>query len=588
MPRRLLARYVQRYASWYLTGFGCLGLASLFALAIPWVVKSAIEMLQAGGGTRDLWWYVAAILVLAASHGLVRLGSRFAVLGAGQRIEYDLRNDLYAHLQQLSPAFYQVYRTGDLVSRSSNDLSQVKLLVGFGALSLIGTTLIFVGTLAAMVAIDPWLALYATAPYPLVILLAKRFSSRLHVRSQAVQDQLGRLSAKVQENLTGGSIVRAYAMESREEAGFDRLNREYLARSLALARIQAGFAPLIGLIAGMGTLIILWLGGKAVVDGRISLGAFVAFNGYLALLAWPTIALGWTLSIMRRALSALERIAEILAVEPEIEDPGLEAGLTFPTLAAGGLSVEFRALTFAYPGRGPALREVALTVPAGSTVAIVGPTGSGKSTLGLLIPRLYDPPTGTLFVDGRDVRSLPLNALRQAVGYVAQEPFLFSRSVRQNLALARDRLSDAEIRRAEAVVGLAEEVEAFPDGWDTVVGERGLTLSGGQRQRAALARALLRDPRILILDDPFASVDSAKEVEILSALREAGSGRTVLIMTHRLRAAQQADWVVVLDEGRIVGQGTHADLLGRGGLYARFWRVQQLEEELEVGGHEPA
>ncbi len=337
-----------------------------------------------------------------------------------------------------------------------------------------------------------------------------------------------------------------------------------------------------GAVSGVGTLIILWLGGKAVVDGRISLGAFVAFNGYLAYLAWPTIALGWTLTVLRRGLSAMERIAEILAAEREAPDtvaPDRFAGFG-PPARPPGLSVEFRNLTFAYPGRGPALREVSLTIPAGSMVAIAGPTGSGKSTLGLLVPRLFEPPRGTVFVDGHDVRALPLEALRRVVGYVPQEPFLFSRSLLENLALAGEHVSEAEVRRAGELVGLAVEVECFPQGWQTVVGERGLTLSGGQRHRAALARALLREPRILILDDAFASVDVLKEGEILNAVRDLFVGRTVLFVTHRLQAAQLAEWVVVIDEGRIVGQGTHTDLLAACDLYDRLWRRQQLEEEL--------
>ncbi len=577
MPARILFQHLRPYARRYALGFGCLALATLCALAIPWTLKRAIEALQTGSPVAELQRYVLLILVLAAAHGLVRLGSRFAILGGSQAVEFDLRQSLYGHLQRLPLGFYQAHRTGDLMSRASNDLSAVKLLVGFGALSLMATTTAFVGTLAAMLVIDPWLTLYAMAPYPLLILLAKRVNSTVHHQSQAVQEQLGALSAKVQENLAGMSVVRAYTMEAGEVRHFQRLNAEYLRRSLSLARTQATFSPLLGLIAGIGTLVVLWVGGAAVAEKRITLGSFVAFNAYLAHLAWPTIALGWTLSIVRRGLAAMGRIAEILGVEPDIRDAADAVDLP-PDV--GNSAIEFKDLSFAYEGRGPALRNVTLTVPAGRTLAIVGPTGSGKSTLGALVPRLFDAPAGTLFLGGQDVRGIRLESLRRAVGYVPQDPFLFSRSIRENLSLAVEP-SDAErLAAAARVAGLADEIEGFLAGWDTVVGERGLTLSGGQRQRAALARALAADPPILILDDAFANVDAAKEVEILHALREAFTGRTTLIITHRLRAAREADWIVVLDEGRIVEQGSHDALLAGGGLYARLWRIQQLEEEI--------
>jgi len=448
---------------------------------------------------------------------------------------------------------------------------------------LVGTSLTFVGTIAAMWSIDPLLMLYAMSPIPVLVLVAKRFNHQVETRSIAVQEQLGVLSTKVQENLTGMAVVRAYTMEERETGEFERANREYLTKSVALAQTQAISWPLMGLISGIGALIVLWLGGIAVVNGRISLGDFVAFNGYLAQLAWPTIALGWTLSSVRRGLASMRRVGEILAVPHSAEHAEATRAPSQehedPRVLPKG-DIEFRDLSFTYDGRDHGLRGVCFRVPRGTVVAVVGPTGSGKSTLGALLCRLYEPPRGAVLVGGTDVRDLPLGLLRRSIGYVPQEAFLFSRSLRDNVRLADETADDARIRSAAETAGLVEDVGEFPRGWDTVVGERGLTLSGGQRQRVALARALIGDPPYLVLDDVLASVDAGKEWEILQALRSAMGGRTTLMMTHRLRAAQEADWVVVLDEGRVVEEGRHPDLLTRGGVYARLWRVQQLEDEL--------
>ena len=473
-------------------------------------MQRAIDALRADATAARLGSYVGVIVLLAAANGVARLGSRFTIIGGAQRLEYDLRNDLYASLQTLPPRFYAKNPTGELMSRASSDVAAVRSLVGFGAVSLVGTVFAFAGALAAMLAADPWLTLWALAPYPGLVLLAKRFNAVVNQRAQATQEQLGVLSARVQEYIAGMSVVRAYTLEPRASADFARANREYLRRSLALARTQASFAPLMGLIAGVGTLVLLWAGGKAVVDGRLSLGALVAFNGYLAYLTWPTIALGWTLSIVRRGLTSFERIDEIIRgaqVDPVAASPG--------------------------PAR----------------------------------------------QDGRPL-SVRFADLRARLGYVPQEGFLFSRSLQDNVALGREEVDEPRVRAAAAAAGVAEEIERFPAGYATVVGERGLTLSGGQRQRVALARALVTAPPILVLDDAFASVDAAKEEEIAAGLRRFVAGRTVLLMTHRLRAAQVADRVIVLAEGRVVEAGRHAELLHAGGLYARLWRIQQMEEEI--------
>jgi ATP-binding cassette subfamily B multidrug efflux pump len=572
-PARRLLGYVRPYALRYGVGVACLALATGFSLGIPWQVKESVDGLRRGGGA--LGYHAGVIVLLAFLHALARLGSRFTILGAGQWVEHDVRRDLYAHLETLAPAFYLSHRTGDLMSRATNDVQALRALAGFGAVMLGGTIFTFAGTLAAMWAIDPRLTLWALAPSPLLVLLARRFNHRVETESTAVQAQLGALSAKVQENLTGMPVVRAYTMEAREMDAFGRLNGEYLERSLRLARTQAAFSPMLGLISGLGGLIILWVGGTRVLEGRLTLGAFVAFTGYLAYLAWPTLALGWTLASLKRGLAAMTRIAEILDTPGHAAEP--EPVTSAPLLQG---PIEFRGLSFGYEGREQALDDVSFTVPKGATVVVVGPTGSGKSTLGALVSRLYEPPPGTVFVGGCDVRDLPRERLRRSIGYVPQEAFLFSRSISDNVALGDEAAPEARLRASAETAGLGAEIEGFAEGWATVVGERGLTLSGGQRQRVALARSLVPEPSILVLDDVFSAVDAGKEAEILRSLQAVVAGRTTLVMTHRLRVAQEADRVVVLDEGHVAEQGTHAGLLARGGLYARLWRIQQIEQEL--------
>ena len=579
--------YLVRYRHRFALGSVFLVLSTAITLLSPWVIKHAIDHLAARLGPDSvlaaaagpsLAAYAAALVALALAGGACRFLMRRIIIGASREIELDLRNDLLRHLQRLPPAWFQANRTGDLMSRATNDLSAVRMMAGPAIMYTASTSITFVVALVLMLCLSPALTLFALLPLPVVSVVVQRFGSAIYLRSERIQAQLAHMSAVVQEALAGVRVVRAYRREGVEIERFREANEEYVARSRAMIRLQGAFHPTLAFFLGLSALVVLWIGSRHVIDGRLSIGDFVAFNVYVAMLSWPMIAFGWVTNMLQRGLAAWQRMLDVLQVEPAIRDP--ETPVT-PERIRG--AVEFRDLTFAYAGRA-VLSGVSARVEPGQVLALVGPTGSGKSTLVDLLPRLFDPPPATVFIDGIDVRDLSLETLRGVIGYVPQEPLLFSDTVAGNVAFgAREPVEGNGAAVADAV-GLARldtDVAGFPRGLDTEVGERGITLSGGQKQRAALARAILTDPRILILDDALSAVDTHTEEAILGRLREVMRQRTTILVAHRISTVRDADLILVLDDGRVVERGTHDDLVALDGLYAGLHRRQLLEEALE-------
>ena len=574
--RRLLP-YVWRHRRAFLIGLGCALAATALSLVGPWVLKLAVDALQAGVTRRGLLAYAALMLGLALASGFFRFLMRRIIVGASRHVEYDLRSDFFAHLQRLSLSYFQRQRTGDLMSRATNDLNAVRMMVGPAVMYAVTTALVFVVAVSMMLALSPWMTLISLLPLPLVTVAVRYFGREIHSRFERIQAQLSELSAVAQEALSGVRVVRAYRQETAELDRFRDANEEYFRRNRALIRLQGFFFPTLTFFLGLASLLLLWLGGREVIRGRLTLGEFVAFNSYLAMLSWPMIAFGWVTNMLQRGMASWNRMLEVLGAIPQITDPTAPVS---PPAVTG--AIEIRNLTFSYDGR-PVLHDVSLRVDAGQTAAIVGPTGSGKSTLLALLPRLFDPPPGTVFVDGADVRQIPLSTLRGAIAMVQQEPFLFSDTLGENIAFglppdARDRLP--RVREAAETARLDKDVADFPGGYDTVIGERGITLSGGQRQRTALARAVATDPRILLLDDALSAVDTYTEEKILTNLRAVMAERTAIVVSHRVSTVRHADLILVLEGGRIVERGRHEALLAAGGFYADLYRKQLLEEEL--------
>ena len=586
--RRLLP-FLLKYRRQFVLGLVCVVITTTIQLLSPWVLKFAIDDLTAGVTRSKLAFYSAILLGIACVGAVFRYLMRKILIGASRDIEYDVRNAFFARLQQMPLAYYQARRTGDLMSRATNDLNAVRMMIGPAVMYSANTILVFVVAIVLMLSLDTTLTLMALLPLPLVSISVRYFGAAIHKRFEAIQEQLSNLSAIVQEALAGVRVVRAYNQEAHEIERFRAANQEFIRRNRVLIRLQGLFFPSMTLFLGFGSLLVLWLGSRHVIRGELTLGEFVAFNSYLVMLSWPMIAFGWVTNILQRGMASWKRMLEVLDAVPDIADTGVtDAGRTVPLTGA----IEIRDLTFAYPGTDRVvLDHVSLRIEAGQTVALVGATGSGKSTLIHLLPRLFDPPPGTVFLDGVDVREIPLERLRGAIGFVPQEPFLFSESIAENVSLGvADAGSSTEkggraidlvrLQEAAGVARLDKDTAAFPKGYETLVGERGITLSGGQKQRTAIARAVILNPPILVLDDALSAVDTYTEEEILQKLRGFMRNRTSILVAHRVSTVRHADVIVVLQDGRIIEQGNHEALVRRDGVYAELHRQQLLQEEL--------
>jgi len=576
-----LSSYMRRYRWGYLWGTLSCILTNAVAVQAPQVLKKAVDAMGKGTTHQLIVGFAAQLVLIALIKGVFLYAQRWILIGISRDIEFDMRNDLFRKMEEQDSNFYQHYRTGDIMARLTNDLNAVRNLLGPALMYSANTIFFTVGALYYLLHISPWLTLVAFAPMPLASVLVQYFGSRIHDRFERIQASFSEISSQAQENYSGARLVRAFAREESQIGLFERLNLQYIARSLKLVQLMGMLWPTLEFVLGVSMIITLMVGGHLVIAHRISVGDFVAFNTYMVLLTWPIIAVGWVVNLFQRGTASIKRIDELLRAKPVIDDRDADASIAADTVLRG--DIEFRDLNFNYE-QTPVLSGITLRVPAGSSLAIVGPTGSGKTTLVNLISRMYEAPEGSLLIDGRPVRQYPLAVLLHNIGMVPQETFLFSSTIRDNLAFGAPHATPAELLEAAEAAHIRKEFEEFPQGFETMVGERGVTLSGGQKQRAAIARALLRRPSILILDDALASVDTYTEERILNGLGNYTSASTTILISHRVSTVRNTDQIAVLNHGRIVELGRHDQLLALDGYYAGLYQKQQLEEELTVAG----
>ncbi len=592
---RPLFPYMKRYWKRFVAGTLAVFCNNGIWILSPLLIKRIIDDLNQGVTHGKLLTWCWLLIAVAAGKGIFQFLTRWIVIGISREIEFDLRNDLFRHLEALDFGFYQRTRTGDIMARATNDLNAVRMLLGPAIMYSANTLVFTTGALVFMTRISPKLTLWAFLPLPLASIIVQYFGTRIHERFERIQAKFSDISARAQENFSGARLIRAYAQEEAEIALFETENTAYINRAMPLARLMGMLWPTLEMMLGFALVIVLWIGGQEVLNHHISVGDFVAFTTYMIQLTWPVIALGWVINIFQRGTASMGRIDEILRQKPTIADDPAVIAVPATTDIRG--EIEFRNLSFAYafqskrcdaalssavePGAA-VLHNVNLKIPAGTSLAIVGPTGSGKSTLVSLIPRIADAASGSVLIDGRPIREYSLETLRRQIGFVPQETFLFSATIRENIAFGVEDATTGQVQQAAEISRIAEDVEGFPEKYETMVGERGLTLSGGQKQRTAIARAVIREPRILILDDALASVDTHTEDEILNRLRQVMQGRTTIFISHRVSTVRNADRIAVLHHGHIVEYGTHDELIALNGYYTSLHDKQLLEEELET------